>query len=157
MASCDPDRVSSHLTREPFRTFWSVVTALLVAAMASAAERQLVDVTPTVVGPSLSGRDTFRYYCASCHGRDGRGNGPVAASLKTRPPNLTMLAAGNRGQFPAERVKAVVAEGRPDAPAHGPSEMPVWGPIFQSLDPSDPIATARIANVVAYIQSIQAK
>ena len=35
--------------------------------------------------------------------------------------------------------------------------MPVWGPIFQSLDPSDTIAQARIDNVVAYINSIQVK
>jgi mono/diheme cytochrome c family protein len=105
----------------------------------------------------MAGRDIFRYYCATCHGRDGRGNGPVAAELKAKPANLTGLAAENAGRFPLERVKAFVTHGRPGAPAHGSSEMPVWGPIFQSLDPSDAIAQARIESVVAYINSIQRK
>ena len=131
--------------------------ALLFATAATAGEIQFVDVTPTFVPPSMSGRDTFNYYCASCHGRDARGNGPIASTLKTRPANLTKLAANNHGQFPIERVKAIVTQGRPDTPAHGSSDMPVWGPIFQSLDPSDPIARARIDNVVAYLESIQVK
>jgi mono/diheme cytochrome c family protein len=130
---------------------------LFVAGAAAPRANQFVDVTPTFVPPSMSGRDIFRYYCATCHGRDGRGNGPVASSLKTRPANLTKLAANNRGQFPLERVRAFVTQGRPDAPTHGSSDMPVWGPIFQSLDPSDKIAQARIDSVVAYINSIQAK
>jgi hypothetical protein len=49
--------------------------------------------------------------------------------------------------FPIERVKAVVTAGRPGAQAHGPSDMPVWGPIFKSLDASDTIAQARIDSV----------
>ena len=126
-------------------------------AMTAAAGGHQVDVTPTFVPPSMSGRDIFRYYCATCHGRDGRGNGPAATALKTRPANLTRLASNNRGQFPAERVRAFVTHGGPEAPAHGSSDMPVWGPIFQSLDPSDTIAQARINNVVAYLESIQAK
>jgi mono/diheme cytochrome c family protein len=127
---------------------------LLVVTTATGAERQ-VDITPTFVPPSMSGSDIFRYYCATCHGRDARGNGPVAAELKKRPANLTQLAANNRGVFPIERVKTFISNGRPDAPAHGPSDMPVWGPIFQSLDPSDTVAQARIDNVVTYLKSIQ--
>jgi len=130
---------------------------LLFATTATVGEPQFVDVTPTLVQPSISGRDTFRYYCASCHGRDARGNGPVARALTTRPANLTKLTAKNHGQFPVGRVKAFIGEGRPGLPAHGSPEMPVWGPVFQSLDPSDPVARARIDNVVAYLISIQAK
>ena len=130
--------------------------ALLVATTAVAGEPQ-VDVTPTLVLPSMSGRDIFRYYCATCHGRDGRGNGPIAAELKTKPANLTRLAAGNGGQFPLARVKAFITQGPPDAPSHGSSDMPVWGPIFRSLEPSDTMVQTRIDNVVAYINSIQAK
>lgn len=129
--------------------------ALLFATTAAAGKGQFVDVTPTFVPPSMSGRDIFRYYCATCHGRDGRGKGPVADELKTKPADLTRLAADNGGPFPLERVKAFVTHGRPDPPAHGSPDMPVWGPIFQSLDPSDAIARARIDNVVAYINSLQ--
>ena len=117
-----------------------LAVTLLLATTATAGERQFVDVTPTFVPPSMSGGDIFRYYCATCHGRDARGNGPVARELKTRPANLTKLSANNYGEFPVERVKAFITHGRPDAVAHGSSDMPVWGSIFQSLDPSDTIA-----------------
>jgi hypothetical protein len=40
--------------------------------------------------------------------------------------------------------------------AHGSSEMPVWGPIFRSLDPSNAaMAKLRIANVIKYLESMQ--
>ena len=35
--------------------------------------------------------------------------------------------------------------------------MPVWGPIFQALDPQDRMNRIRIENVVAFIESIQTK
>ena len=41
--------------------------------------------------------------------------------------------------------------------AGGTSAMPVWGPIFRGLDPSDTLAKIRVANVVAYIDSMQAR
>lgn len=34
------------------------------------------------------GRYHFQQYCASCHGPEGRGNGPMAQTLRTRMPNL---------------------------------------------------------------------
>ena len=131
--------------------------ALIVATTGTAGECQVVDVTPTFVPPSMSRRDIFRYYCATCHGRDARGDGPVAPALKTRPANLTKLAANNHGLFPIERVKVFITAGRPVTQAHGSSDMPVWGPIFKSLDPSDTITQARIDSVVAYLKSIQGK
>ena len=135
----------------------ALVASGAAVSLAEASAGQFVDVSAAVVLPSMSGEDTFRYYCASCHGRSGRGDGPVGAALKTKPANLTRLAATNGGQFPLERVRTIVARGRADAPVHGTTDMPVWGPIFQVLDPSDKLAQARIDNVVAYIRSIQAK
>jgi mono/diheme cytochrome c family protein len=100
----------------------------------------------------------FEFYCASCHGRDATGHGPVAAALKRPPPDLTQLARNDGGVFPRERVQAFVTnDGGLLAAAHGTREMPVWGPIFRGLDPSDTLATVRIANVVRYIESIQLK
>jgi mono/diheme cytochrome c family protein len=131
--------------------------AAVFAASASAAGSTQVSITPKLVEPSLAGRDTFAFYCASCHGRDGTGNGPVGSALKAKPANLTKLAARNGGTYPVERVRAFVAKGQPGIPAHGSPDMPVWGPVFQVLDPSDKLAEARIENVVAYIKSIQTK
>jgi mono/diheme cytochrome c family protein len=130
--------------------------ALLLVLAVFAGMPQGIDITPTVVMPSMSGRDIYGYFCASCHGPRGRGDGPVASQLKTRPANLTLLAAGNGGSFPQERVRAFVTHGRSDAPTHGSLEMPVWGPIFQALDPSDTVARTRIDNVVAYLRALQA-
>jgi mono/diheme cytochrome c family protein len=33
--------------------------------------------------------------------------------------------------------------------------MPVWGPIFRALDPVEPRAKQRIANIVAHIETLQ--
>ena len=107
---------------------------------------------------SVAGKDLFEFYCASCHGRDGMGNGHVAPALKVPPPDLTTLAQQNRGTFPAARVEGVLkGEDRPSTPAHGASDMPVWGPIFKGVDNRDEVNQQRIENLVKYIESIQAK
>jgi mono/diheme cytochrome c family protein len=114
--------------------------------------------TPPLVIKSLAGSDLFNFYCASCHGRGGKGDGPVAVALKTRPSDLTLLARHSGGIFPTARVAASVSgDGTVVLSAHGSSEMPVWGPIFRALDPNDKLAAARIASVVTYVQSLQVK
>lgn len=72
------------------------------------------------------GRIVFRTICATCHGGDARGGGPLADDLGVPPPDLTRLAARNGGVFPAEWVAARI-DGRDYVETHGPSEMPVWG------------------------------
>ena len=127
--------------------------ALVSVAAAGQNPRQTV---PPLGLESLAGRESFQFYCAPCHGTDGRGNGPTAAALTTRPADLTSLARRNDGQFPRDRVRAVVTgAGRP-LPAHGSSEMPVWGPIFRALDPSDARVTRRVDNIVGFVESLQA-
>ncbi len=111
---------------------------------------------PPPVIDSMYGPDLFHMYCATCHGRDGRGGGPAASAMKVAPPDLTTLSRARNGVFPAREVESVITGGTA-VPAHGSSEMPVWGPIFRSLDPSDARARARIRNLVAHIESIQQK
>jgi mono/diheme cytochrome c family protein len=113
--------------------------------------------TPQLVVKSMSGRDLYQFYCASCHGCDAKGTGPVAASLKTVPADLTRLAAGNGGVFPGDRIASLVSGRARTSPAHGSSDMPVWGPIFRSLDSRSGYDEIRIANIVRYLESIQAK
>jgi hypothetical protein len=43
----------------------------------------------------------------------------------------------------------------PVVPAHGSTDMPVWGPIFQALDPNSTANKVRIEIIVGYIESIQ--
>jgi mono/diheme cytochrome c family protein len=140
--------------------FAGALTALVLATGLPPlrAAQTTIPKTPDVVIKSTAGRDLFQFYCSSCHGRDGKGSGSAATALKVPPPDLTTLAQRNRGTFPAERVEAFIkGEGRLTTPAHGSSDMPVWGPIFKGLDSRDAVNAARIENLVKYIESIQAK
>ncbi|HYL62835.1 MAG TPA: cytochrome c [Candidatus Methylomirabilis sp.] len=108
---------------------------------------------PTYIPP---GHQMYRDYCAACHGIDGKGDGPVSASLVKHPPDLTTLAKRHGGKFPEEYVSSVLRFG-PGFSAHGSSEMPVWGPIFQYLDNYNEAAVRqRIKNLCDYLESIQA-
>lgn len=104
---------------------------------------------------SVRGLDLYRAHCAACHGLDGKGNGPVAAELKTKPADLTMLAQKNGGKFPVERVQKFVAGDDPTLLAHGPREMPVWGPIFHQIEEDQDFGNVRLQNLIKYLSSIQ--
>lgn len=115
-------------------------------------EIKKVPVQPTSM---TSGQEMFKTYCATCHGPDGKGNGPAATALKKPPADLTQLARKHNGKFPdayvAAKLKSV------DQPVHGSKEMPVWGPLLSSVSHNEAEAQLRISNIVAYIGSIQAK
>jgi|SRR5215510_3269804 len=126
-----------------------VLTAVLLVSLTTvAADAQgRRPASPTLILDSLTGRDSFDFYCASCHDSTGQGNGPVASSLKTPPSDLTSLAHRNRGTFPRQRIVALLTGAERElAAVHGSSEMPVWGPVFGFLDPSDVRVRLRIEN-----------
>lgn len=126
--------------------------AVLLAMPAARAQRQQ---PPPLLLESVDGGESFARYCASCHGRSGKGDGQVASVLRTKPADLTQLAKKNSGTYPRERVRALVSGyGNPLA-AHGDSDMPVWGPIFHALDSSDNRVAVRIENIVDYVGQLQ--
>jgi mono/diheme cytochrome c family protein len=134
------------------------VGCLLTLWAAFASAGQLGEKSPPAyLIESISGQDSFMFYCAPCHGRSGMGDGPVGAALKRTPPDLTVLARRNGGTFPKGDVLSFVTGTARPLPAHGSSDMPVWGPIFRSLDPSDTRTKVRIENIVAFVESIQVK
>lgn len=138
---------------------WSGLIAIVVAASAAAANLHAQSARqelPPLGIESLGATDSYVFYCASCHGRTGKGDGPVAATMRVKPADLTTLAERNGGTFPRERVEAyVTGTGRPIA-AHGGSDMPVWGPAFRALDASDTRARVRVAAIVDHLESLQA-
>lgn len=141
----------------PFALMAAATSVVLDGGMTAASQTTGPRNQPLVI-PSMAGQDLFSFYCATCHGRDATGNGPVAAALRVSPPNLTLLARRNSGRFPRERLVSFIAGGGTMlSGAHGSAEMPVWGPIFVALDPSDRLAVLRIENIVQYLDSIQAK
>ena len=109
---------------------------------------------PSVLVESLTGRDSFDRYCVPCHGPGGRGDGPVAAALRTPPADLTTLARRHGGGYPRDYVRDLVTSGNRLIPAHGTLDMPVWGPLFRAFE-SDARVGIRIDNLVAYIETLQ--
>jgi len=101
---------------------------------------------------SVEGADLFHAYCASCHGAHGKGDGPVATSLKVAPPDLTRLSI--KGQFPSDRVRKTIL-GDAVANAHGTRDMPIWGPVFHQIDADVDRGNVRVDNLVKYLESIQ--
>jgi mono/diheme cytochrome c family protein len=105
--------------------------------------------------PPTSGAETYREYCAVCHGKTGKGDGSAASALKVRPPDLGTLARRHGGKFPNAYVSNVLRNGVKVA-AHGTAEMPIWGPLFLAIDSSFQSQTnLRITNLTNYIKSLQ--
>ena len=104
---------------------------------------------------SLSGPEMYKTWCASCHGTDGRGNGPVASALKKPPTNLTQLSKKNGGKFPTSQVREYI-DGR-GTQAHGTREMPVWGEALASVDASAVGISFRVNTLTTYLESLQEK
>ena len=73
-----------------------------------------------------TGAQLFLSLCASCHGAQARGDGPVAPLLDTPPSDLTRIAQRNGGRFTADTVQRFI-DGREARRAHGRKDMPVWG------------------------------
>lgn len=104
----------------------------------------------------LDGARIFRNYCASCHGVNGGGDGPVAPALRAKVPPLTALARRNHGTFPTARVRRIIT-GDEDHVVHGSREMPVWGPIFHQIENDQDLGYVRLQNVTEFLISIQQK
>jgi mono/diheme cytochrome c family protein len=137
-----------------------VVIGLFVLVVAFAilgADKPLIkNVPPTPTSPA-SGKEMFSMYCTSCHGKDAKGTGPAARALKVPPSDLTLLSAKNGGKFPDVRVYGAI-HGDMEMSAHGSSDMPVWGSVFNSMSRDNGADTQmRIANLTSYIKSLQNK
>ena len=134
-----------------------VVATSLCLAQEKTDQAPTVKKTPIKQTNAASGKDMYNQYCAPCHGTDGKGTGPAASSMKTMPTDLTQLAKAHDGKYPANSVASVLKFGSGPA-SHGSADMPVWGPLFKSLDKYHESAVQqRISNLVSYIESIQAK
>ncbi len=104
-----------------------------------------------------SGKEMFLSYCASCHGKDAKGDGPAAASLKSLPADLTGLAKRNGGKYPSDKVTSIL-RGQANLVPHGDQEMPVWGPVFWKMSGGhEELVQQRIANLNRYLESLQVK
>jgi len=106
------------------------------------------------------GRILYQDHCATCHGLEADGEGPMAGVLLVKPVDLTALSAENGGVFPLVMVIKRI-DGRDPLVAHG-SPMPIYGDFFEGDDTplkaasGQPIMTSRaIADLVAYLKELQ--
>jgi mono/diheme cytochrome c family protein len=111
------------------------------------------------------GEAEYMANCASCHGPRGKGDGPVAEVLSTKPTDLTTLTSQYSGIYPADQVYRVI-NGQDMINPHGSREMPVWGPRYWEMAadvaahvPHDldmqAMVHGRITALVQYIESLQ--
>src|SRR5215475_5774823 len=100
---------------------WLMITSL-TTVFAATVQAEALDV----------GKAEFLSSCASCHGTDGKGKGPVSGQLKVAPADLTILAKNNNGVFPTNAVYETIYGPR-TIPAHGTREMPIWGERFNPV------------------------
>lgn len=107
---------------------------------------------------AMSGKELYGRFCASCHGESGRGDGRVAASLKTEVPDLTLIARRAKGSYPRDRIVRII-DGRHVIGAHGTRTMPIWGEDLSRLELGNPdaeratrIVIVRLADYVWLLQ-----
>jgi mono/diheme cytochrome c family protein len=142
------------MTTNRFRVTVGLLSIAMGMSLAGAAffvadEGQL----PPTYAPS--GKQMYKQFCAACHGPNGKGHGPATPTLAKQPPDLTTLAKRHAGKFPEDYVTSVLRFG-PGFSAHGSSEMPVWGPIFQYIENYNEAAVRqRIRNLCDYLESLQ--
>ena len=104
--------------------------------------------------PVDTGRSLYLLYCASCHGPEGRGNGPAADEFWRRPSDLTQFAKSNGGVFNDVLLHRII-DGR-TVKSHGSVDMPVWGDAFKRrLGLDDDAVRQRIEAIVRYVGTIQ--
>ncbi len=131
--------------------------ASLCLAQEAAQSKPEIKKEPIKQTSAASGKEMYVEYCAPCHGTDGKGNGPAASAMKAPPTDLTQLTKTHDGKYPASMVAGTLKFGSGPG-VHGSADMPVWGPLFQSLDKyHESTLQQRISNVVKYIETLQAK
>jgi mono/diheme cytochrome c family protein len=96
---------------------------------------------------SRSGEELYQQFCAACHGTSGKGDGPVAGSLKVEVPDLTLIARRNGGVFPRDRIEKII-DGRFIIGAHGTRTMPIWGEQFSEVEVGNPDAEKATRTVI---------
>src|SRR5260370_19018118 len=123
-------RLARSLTRK--RKGLRMSRSLIVVAVLSffvfsavADDNKVIKKVPTSPTSPSTGNAMFVTYCAVCHGKEAKGNGPAALALKKTPADLTTLTARNNGKFPELRMYSTI-QGDSETVAHGSRDMPIW-------------------------------
>lgn len=138
--------------------------ALLFSAALTALAAPLSAQETQSEGRAADGEALYMDHCATCHGIEARGNGPMAPVLVIQPPDLTALARKNGGAFPLLEAASRI-DGRDPLVAHG-SPMPVYGPYFEGQGADVPVrlpsgqhmmTSAPVAALLEYLITLQSE
>ncbi len=96
-----------------------------------------------VAAPALADADAaksnYTTFCVKCHGESGKGDGPAAATLKTKPRDFTDCA--RMSKITDDTLFKVIKNG---GGANGLSaDMPAWKDGFEDPDIKDLVAFVR--------------
>jgi mono/diheme cytochrome c family protein len=130
---------------------WAVLGAFVIGACVPKAP------------PPPSGQALYQGFCQSCHGDQGKGDGPLAGDLARKPADLTRISARNGGVFPTVKVMSVI-DGYTRKNDHG-SIMPEMGAVLADgpmvlVETGDGIETPVPAQLYAlseYLRGIQTR
>ena len=114
----------------------------------------------TTVETTNAGKILYMQHCVTCHGVDGKGDGPAAAGLSTTPADLTKIAARRDGIWPALEIMEILSGySRNTQPRE---DMPVIVDILDhdmsEFDPGngDPfLMPTKLIEIANYLESLQ--
>lgn len=117
------------------------------------------------LSPTEMGKREYQSACASCHGIDGRGDGPMRPFLSRPPADLTTLAARHGGSFPKSLIADLIDGRGVEGPGpHGSRDMPIWGQVYREESdwrlrgvpfPAEWSVRGRILALVEYLGTLQ--
>jgi hypothetical protein len=141
------------------------VRAAARAALAAAAALAVPPGAAAATTPAEAGRLEYESHCATCHGIDGRGDGPMQPVLARAPADLPLIARRRGGAFPRSEIADLIDGRAVTGPGpHGTREMPVWGRVYREQSDAQTRGTpfppewsvrGRILSLVAYIETLQ--
>lgn len=129
-----------------------VMFAMPRVVMAQESGKTVIKTASAPYVAPTAGKEMYVKYCGSCHGAQGKGDGPAAAALKLPPTDLSMLTKNNKGKFPEAHFRESVMRGT--VAAHGAADMPVWGQVFSAMDKDPATTTLRMDNLMKYVEML---
>jgi len=152
------------MNRRIWRSLFCVAAAASVVVLAGAGtvkknadDQPELNADTTHLIESMDGAALYKAYCATCHGTDAKGIGPMTEWLKIKSPDLTRLSIREGGKFPLVRVQRIISGEENITAGHGTREMPVWGPVFSQIAWDQDLGRIRVYNLAKYIEKIQEK